>query len=172
MFKPCDAENILKLLALNDRRECKLMCCISKAKRFSVKSCYKYRIDRWSNSPSSSLSWKTWGELSLLTKLLFCWKIGCDNLPMMLNLLKRRIPILDPMCPLCGCEEETTLDLFYLYNIIRSTLFAVGQVQIGGWASVGRTLGKSLTKFIRLVRRVRTCPPSGHHFLKEFLSST
>lgn len=54
---------------------------------------------------------------------------------MMLNLLKRRIPISDPMCSLCGCEEETTLDLFYQYNINRSTLFVVLQIGVG----IGRT---------------------------------
>ncbi|KAL2928664.1 hypothetical protein RDABS01_000015 [Bienertia sinuspersici] len=92
----------------------------SKRGDFSVRSAYFLAMEERKRGRASTSSdptrdvWKKVWQLHLPPKIkIFAWKIMHDSVQTKLNLLKRGMGNVDPICPMCGECEESMVHCFF-----------------------------------------------------------
>jgi hypothetical protein len=133
---------------------------------FSVRSAYhlaKERVEQ--NQPESSdrgalgRSWRTpWRLRVPNAEKNFMWRACHEILPTKYNLFKQKI-VSDPLCPICGLENETSLHILWECSSARDV-----------WSSCGKTLQTSTwagPTFSHIVKEIFACE---EEVIKQFVA--
>lgn len=119
-FLEQEIRDILKIPLPSYQMEDKWTWHYTKNGAFSVKSAYvlvvkdKARSRASTSACNSKRIWKKIWKLRLPSKIrMFAWKVLHDGIQTRANLCKRGVKNVDPICPMCGESEETTLHCFF-----------------------------------------------------------
>ncbi|OVA00921.1 Reverse transcriptase zinc-binding domain [Macleaya cordata] len=127
-FPPHEAKAILSIRLARDACADKLIWTPTTSGVFSTKSAYKCLTQEVASTSFASCSHKfdwhsLWKVKGLAPRIqLFIWRIFTDSIGLKHNIIRHGIEV-DPICVVCGLENETTDHLFLHCEIAKKTWF-------------------------------------------------
>jgi hypothetical protein len=127
-------ERICSIFISPGTQEDKLIWAGTKTGSFSVRCAFHLEVDHRTKEMGSVLSrsvtspfWRRLWKLRVPRSIIiFLWRASNETLPTKNNLFKRKV-VADPLCPMCGCDSETSGHILWLCDAVRAVWGLCGE---------------------------------------------